>query len=179
MTKKTKSPNHIPSLKNWGGVRSIQSKLKRSNTLIHNREAVAYELLCMANTKITDVMSWDENNKVVIKASSKIPEHALRAIKNIKIRRDKDGNETGTVTYDSGKDDSAFGVAVDSEGNVIVTGYSTNENGNKDYYTIKYGAATTVTAPGGGGLSGIAIAGIGVGAFVAGGLISYLITRRR
>ena len=39
-------------------------------------------------------MSWDENNKVVIKASSKIPEHALRAIKNIKIRRDKDGNET-------------------------------------------------------------------------------------
>lgn len=94
MTKKTKIPNHIPSLKNWGGVRSIQSKLKRSNTLIHNREAVAYELLCMANTKITDVMSWDENNKVVIKASSKIPEHALRAIKNIKIRRDKDGNET-------------------------------------------------------------------------------------
>jgi len=94
MTKKTKSPNHIPSLKNWGGVRSIQSKLKLSNTLIHNREAVAYELLCMANTKITDVMSWDENNKVVIKASSKIPEHALRAIKNIKIRRDKDGNET-------------------------------------------------------------------------------------
>lgn len=94
MTKKTKSPNHIPSLKNWGGVRSIQSQLKRSNTLIHNREAVAYELLCMANTKITDVMSWDENNKVVIKASSKIPEHALRAIKNIKIRRDKDGNET-------------------------------------------------------------------------------------
>ena len=65
MTKKTKSPNHIPSLKNWGGVRSIQSKLKRSNTLIHNREAVAYELLCMANTKITDDDSFNSLNESV------------------------------------------------------------------------------------------------------------------
>ena len=39
---------------------------------------------------------------------------------------------------------------------------------------------TTASAPaGGGGLSGGAIAGIGVGAFVAGGFISYFITRRR
>jgi hypothetical protein len=95
----------IPSLKNWGGVRSIQNKLKRSNTLVHNREAVAYSLLSMANTKITDVMSWDDEGKVTVKASGKIPDHALQSIKNVKVRRlqsiknvkvrrDKDGNET-------------------------------------------------------------------------------------
>ena len=84
----------IPSLKNWGGVRSIQNKLKRSNTLVHNRESVAYSLLSMANTKITDVMSWDDEGKVTVKASGKIPDHALQSIKNVKVRRDKDGNET-------------------------------------------------------------------------------------
>jgi uncharacterized delta-60 repeat protein len=87
---------------------------------------------------------------------------------------DKDGNEIASATYDSGYDDEAMGVAVDSEANIIVTGYSTNENGNKDYYTIKY-----ETVPAGcGGLSGGAIAGIGLGAFVAGGVISYFVIRR-
>ena len=89
---------------------------------------------------------------------------------------DKDGNEIASATYDNGYDDEAMGVAVDSEDNIIVTGHSSNENGNKDYYTIKY---ETVTVPAGcGGLSGCAIAGIAMGAFVAGGLISYFISRR-
>jgi len=87
---------------------------------------------------------------------------------------DKDGNEIASATYDNGYDDEAKGVAVDSEDSIIVTGHSTNENGNKDYYTIKY-----ETVPAGcGGLSGGAIAGIAMGAFVAGGLISYFISRR-
>jgi len=53
---------------------------------------VAYTLLCMANTKITDIMTWDSAGNVQIKASEDIPEHALQAIKNIKQRTDKDGN---------------------------------------------------------------------------------------
>ena len=52
-----KHPNVVPPLTNWGGIRSIQRRLERSNTLIQNREAVSYALLCMANTKITDIMS--------------------------------------------------------------------------------------------------------------------------
>ena len=59
---------------------------------MQNREAVAYTLLCMANTKITDIMTWDSQGNVQIKASEDIPEHALQAIKNIKQRTDKDGN---------------------------------------------------------------------------------------
>ena len=65
--------------------------------------------------------------------------------------------------------------------NIIVTGYSTNENGNTDYYTVKYKTVANVIASseGGGGFSGGAIAGIAVGALIAGGIVSYVITRRR
>jgi hypothetical protein len=44
----------------------------------------------MANTKITDIMEWDEDGKIQVKASKDIPEHALQAIKSIKVN--KDGN---------------------------------------------------------------------------------------
>lgn len=84
----------IPSLKNWGGVRSIQRRLERSATIVENREAVAYSLLCMANTKITDILTWDEDGNVKVKAASQIPDHALQAIKNIKVTRGKDGAQT-------------------------------------------------------------------------------------
>jgi hypothetical protein len=59
-----------------------------------NKEAVAYALLSMANTKLTDIMTWDEHGNVTVKRSSDIPEHALHAIKNIKVRTDKDGVST-------------------------------------------------------------------------------------
>jgi len=79
----------IPSLAGYGGVKQLQKNLERSTTIAANREAVAYSLLCMANTKITDVMEWDHEGNVKVKASKDIPEHALQSIKSIKI--DKDG----------------------------------------------------------------------------------------
>lgn len=87
---KAKVASQIPSLQNWGGIRSIQKRLERSATITENREAVAYSLLCMANTKITDIMEWDEEGQIKVKASKDIPEHALQAIKSIKIN--KEGN---------------------------------------------------------------------------------------
>ena len=87
---KSKVSSQIPSLQNWGGIRSIQKRLERSATISENREAVAYSLLCMANTKITDIMEWDDEGQVKVKASKDIPEHALQAIKSIKVN--KDGN---------------------------------------------------------------------------------------
>lgn len=86
------NPNNVPSLDGWGGVRSIKRRLSRSETLVANREAVSYALLSMANTKITDIMDWDEAGNVKVKRASEIPEHALQAIKSIKTRIDKDGN---------------------------------------------------------------------------------------
>ena len=78
----------IPSLSGYGGVRTLQKNLEKSTTLAANREAVAYSLLCMANTKITDVMEWDDDGNVKVKDSKDIPEHALQSIKSIKIDRD-------------------------------------------------------------------------------------------
>ena len=93
MSRGTKS-TVIPPLTNWGGVRSVQRRLERSSTIMANKEAVAYALLSMANTKLTDIMTWDESGNVTVKRSSDIPEHALHAIKNIRVRTDKDGVST-------------------------------------------------------------------------------------
>ena len=53
----------------------------------------------MANTNLTDIMSWDEHGNIKVKASHEIPEHALQAIKSIKsnTRYDKEGNATTTL----------------------------------------------------------------------------------
>jgi hypothetical protein len=55
---------------------------------------VAYSLLCMANTKITDILTWDEEGNVKVRAASAIPDHALQAIKNIRVTKGKDGAQT-------------------------------------------------------------------------------------
>lgn len=94
MATRSKLSEQIPSLKNWGGIRSIERRMERSATIVQNREAVAYTLLCMANTKLTDIMSWDEQGNISVKPSSQIPEHALQAIKKISVKTDKDGNNT-------------------------------------------------------------------------------------
>ena len=91
---KSRISEQVPSLKNWGGVRSIQRRMERSATITDNREAIAFSMLCMANTKITDILTWDEDGNVKVKASSQIPDHALQAIKNIRVRREKDGSQT-------------------------------------------------------------------------------------
>ena len=84
---KSNLSSQVPSLQNWGGIRSIQKRLERSATIAENREAVAYSLLCMANTKITDIMEWDETGQIKVKASKDIPEHALQAIRSIKVNK--------------------------------------------------------------------------------------------
>lgn len=86
--------NSIPSLKGWGGVENVVRRIERSQTIVANKEAVAYNLLMMANTKITDIFEWDDSGNVKVKASNRIPEHALQSIKSIKSRVDKDGSAT-------------------------------------------------------------------------------------
>ena len=92
MPRSPKMATQIPSLNGWDGIRAVKNRLGRSDTLLQNREAVAYALLCMANTKVTDIMSWDAQGNIQVKASDQIPDHALQAIKSIKQRTDKDGN---------------------------------------------------------------------------------------
>jgi len=37
---------------------------------------------------------WPEDGNVKVKAASQIPDHALQAIKNIRVKREKDGSQT-------------------------------------------------------------------------------------
>ena len=54
------------------------------------------------------------------------------------IKYDRNGNQIWSQIYDSGRDDEAYDVAVDSQDNIIVTGYTTNASGDEEYCTIKY-----------------------------------------
>ena len=89
-----KSNGSYPSVRGWGGVRNVAQRIPRSQTSVANREAVASRVLTLANTKITDIMEWDDMGNVRVKASNKIPEHALQSIKKISQRVDKEGNAT-------------------------------------------------------------------------------------
>jgi hypothetical protein len=55
--------------------------------------------LSIANTKPTDIMEWDSEGNIKVKASKDIPEHALQAIKSIKTvtKTDKEGNSYTTI----------------------------------------------------------------------------------
>ena len=89
---KSQVSEQIPSLKNWGGVRSVQKRLERSSTITGNREAIAYQMVSMAMTNITHIATWDDQGRLRVKTASEIPEHALASIKKISARVDKEGN---------------------------------------------------------------------------------------
>ncbi len=89
-----RKPRQIPTVAGWGGTRSIQRRLERSQTLVGNREAISYEMLNMVRTNIMDIMTVDDDGNVRIKPISQIPEYALAAIKNVKVRTDRNGNST-------------------------------------------------------------------------------------
>ena len=73
-----------PPLGRFGGVRMVQRRIGRSETLYQNKEAVAQELIALGTANITDIMNLDGS----IKDYDQIPEHALRAIKKISERGD-------------------------------------------------------------------------------------------
>lgn len=70
----------------FGGVKAVQNRLRgRSDVIAQNKEAIAEELVSMALTNLTDVITWDEAGNVKVKASADIPDKALRALKKIKV----------------------------------------------------------------------------------------------
>ena len=76
-----------PPIGRFGGVRQVQRRIGRSETLGQNKEAVAAELLSLGTANITDIVNLDGT----VKPLEDIPEYALRAIKKISVR---DGNVT-------------------------------------------------------------------------------------
>ena len=80
---KLKSDKTHPVVK-YGGVRMLQKRIKRSEVIDHNKDAVAQELVDLSLSDITDILHW-EDGKVSIKEVKDIPRSALRAIKKIRV----------------------------------------------------------------------------------------------
>ena len=79
-----KGSDKRPPLGRFGGVRLVQRRIGRSETLYQHKEAVAAELIALGTANITDIVNLDGT----VKPIDEIPEEALRAIKKISVRGD-------------------------------------------------------------------------------------------
>ena len=77
----------LPRLDNFASMREIKRKIKGSDVIYKNRDALAQELINIGTANITDVVTW-ENDQAKVKDVKDIPEHALSAIKRIRILKD-------------------------------------------------------------------------------------------
>ena len=87
---KTKADTVHPVVK-YGGVRMIQKRIKRSEIIDHNKDAVAQELVDLSTSNITDIIDW-ENGKIRLKEINEIPQKALRSIKKIRVYGKENSN---------------------------------------------------------------------------------------
>jgi hypothetical protein len=89
-----------PPLDRFGGVRVVQRRIQKSETIEHNKEAVAKELIDIATANITDVVTWDETGHVSVKDALSLPESAIKAIKKIKVTPTKAGPQLEVEMHD-------------------------------------------------------------------------------
>ena len=81
------------------GMREIRKRLRGSSIIYDNRDALAEEMLRLAGSKITDVVDI-EGGSVRLKDIDDIPEHALSAIKKIKITPTRNGDQVEVELID-------------------------------------------------------------------------------
>ena len=79
----------------FGGVKALERRLAgRSQVIAHNKEAVAQSLVDIASANLTDIVAWNDQGEVKVKASADIPDSAASAIKKIRVTRSKNGEPT-------------------------------------------------------------------------------------
>ena len=82
----------LPNLKNFASVRAIKRKIKGSDVIYKNREALAQELINLGTANITDIITWanaeDGSNVTEVKDIQDIPKSSLAAIKRIRVLQD-------------------------------------------------------------------------------------------
>ena len=77
----------------------IRKRLRGSSIIYDNRDALAAEMLRLAGSKITDVVDI-EGGTVRLKDIDDIPEHALSAIRKIKITPTRNGDQVEVELID-------------------------------------------------------------------------------
>lgn len=91
MTKRP-SPKHQPP--NFGDVNAVAKRIKTSNVIAENKEAIGNLLLTMGGTVLTDFVSWDSAGNLTVKPSDQIPDQKMHGLKKIKQTVTKDGVAT-------------------------------------------------------------------------------------
>ena len=74
----------VPPVGKFGGVGDIQKRLRGSEMIYDNRDNIAQALMGLFAANITDVLDW-KDGQVLVKDAADIPDHALAAIKKIKV----------------------------------------------------------------------------------------------
>ena len=93
----------------FGGVKKLEDRLRgRSAVIAHNKEGIAQSLVDLARANLTDVIEWDEQGNVKVKASKEIPDAVASAIKKVKVTRSKDGQPTWFVGSTSRRKPGSF-----------------------------------------------------------------------
>lgn len=64
------------------------------------REAVKQELLAIAASNVTDILTWDHAGNVSVKASNELPLHVQKSIKKIKVVPNEWGNQIELEMHD-------------------------------------------------------------------------------
>jgi hypothetical protein len=85
----------FPDLRDFGGVSRVRREMRRSATIMANREAIAWHMLAMGSTVITDVVGWNEAGELKFVPSSKVDPRHIGMVKSIEQRLDKAGNVVG------------------------------------------------------------------------------------
>lgn len=79
-------------------VREARSILKLGSE--DEREAVKQELMSIAASNVTDILSWDTAGNVSVKASKDLPLHVQKSIKKIKVIPGEYGNQVELEMHD-------------------------------------------------------------------------------
>lgn len=82
----------VPPVGRFGGVGEIRKRLRGSQIIYDNRDGLATEMLGIAKAKVTDIFDWN-GKKLELRDAKDIPEHALAAIKKIKITPTQSGED--------------------------------------------------------------------------------------
>ncbi len=77
----------------------------------------------------------DNNNNIIVTGFS---DDGATNLDYLTIKYNQNLEKLYSTVYDGGGFDCAQGVAVDGEGNIIVTGVSRDEVSNENYFTVKY-----------------------------------------
>ena len=79
----------------FGGVKRLEDRLRgRSLVIQQNKDGIAQALIDIARANLTDVIKWDAQGNVTVKASDEISDEVASAIKKLRVTRSKDGDPT-------------------------------------------------------------------------------------